>query len=651
MVQTDAPVLGAAESAFRILARRRWGIMSAISGGNSSDIERIESLIEEIRMDKGSLQLVDHKKALGSISQLVHQVDSLQKIVSATCESMTSLLSKQAEGLKDFEKETYSIHRENKMLKSKLADVEGKLHMPGALYEEGSETEHPAGSELAQAWADPHCNHSEAGTASQSVALAAIVPVPSTSGSRNSRMSSKDVHREHEPSQRESVREAVAFPDADALKRALKQNLSKEAYDVSMFYWETGFCQRIARHSCFENLTLLMIAINSIWIWIDTDLNDSSTLLDAEPVFIVVENIFCVYFVIELALRFGAFRYKRDCFKDAWFCFDSLLVALMVFETWILTIVVAAIGSAMSSPSFLRVLRLFRLTRMARMARLLRACPELFVMLKAIGVAFRSVMFALLLLLGLVYVFAIFFTQTLDGKDTPGRVGYESFRTVSVSMNTLLLNGALPDQSDLVNSLMAEHWFFYGLILTYLLLASLTVMNMLIGILCEVISVVSHVEKEAIKLNAVKVSLHRILEETGADSDGDKKLNRQELEMLLNNKKAVSTLHDVGVDLLALVDLMDFIFEQNEDLTFEEFMGIVLDLRGDNAATVKDVVDLRRFVSSQTKKIERIHKDTKLQIQHSVSQEAAHKVPPTTAALKPPSAPQPSLEDHLHLRS
>lgn len=60
------------------------------------------------------------------------------------------------------------------------------------------------------------------------------------------------------------------------------------------------------------------------------DLNDSSTLLDAEPVFIVVENIFCVYFVIELALRFGAFRYKRDCFKDAWFCFDSLLVALMV---------------------------------------------------------------------------------------------------------------------------------------------------------------------------------------------------------------------------------------------------------------------------------------------------------------------------------
>eukprot|EP00913_Durusdinium_trenchii_P003389 g3137.t1 len=49
------------------------------------------------------------------------------------------------------------------------------------------------------------------------------------------------------------------------------------------------------------------------------------------------------------------------------------------------------------------------------------------------------------------------------------------------------------------------------------------------------------------------------------DSDGDKKLNREELEMLLKNPKAVRTLADVGVDLLALVDLMDFIFEQNEE--------------------------------------------------------------------------------------
>eukprot|EP00438_Fugacium_kawagutii_P032741 Skav219790 [mRNA] locus=scaffold3701:120350:128879:+ [translate_table: standard] len=51
------------------------------------------------------------------------------------------------------------------------------------------------------------------------------------------------------------------------------------------------------------------------------------------------------------------------------------------------------------------------------------------------------------------------------------------------------------------------------------------------------------------------------------DSDGDKKLSilyelafaqadRQELEMLLNNKKAVATLHDVGVDALGPVEII-----------------------------------------------------------------------------------------------
>ena len=106
-----------------------------------------------------------------------------------------------------------------------------------------------------------------------------------------------------------------------------------------------------------------MIAVNSVWIAIDTaprcsqheqrraprkcgstlralcrgihephrskDSNDAATLVDAQPVFIVVENLFCVYFSVELAIRFAAFRYKRNCMKDSWFVFDSVLVALM----------------------------------------------------------------------------------------------------------------------------------------------------------------------------------------------------------------------------------------------------------------------------------------------------------------------------------
>ncbi|CAE7205045.1 SCN5A [Symbiodinium microadriaticum] len=570
--------------------------------------------VEELGMDK-----VPDQKNLPAMGQLLHQVDSLQQVVVATCESMTLLVQKQVEALKDYEKEAAVLHRENKDLRIRLAEWEGHP-MPGTIREKENGPDRAAGAASGphlstvnrEAWADDA--DGAVGVASNSAGLTQIVPSPSPSQLKSALpLSAQPSHEDDELAKVQfAAREAAVFVDADALKRQLKQNLSKETYDVSMYYKETGVWQRIARSSLFEHVTLFMIAVNSVWIAIDTDSNDAATLVDAQPVFIVVENLFCVYFSVELAIRFAAFRYKRNCMKDSWFVFDSVLVALMVFETWILTIAVAAMGSgAMSSPSFLRVLRLFRLTRMARMARLLRACPELFVMLKAIGVALRSVFFALLLLLGVVYVFAIFFTQLLDGKNAPeGRVD-EQFATVAVSMNTLLINGALPDQGDLINNLLAldDGPVYYAMILTYLLLSSLTVMNMLIGILCEVISVVSHVESEEMKLSAVKFSLQRILEETEADEDGDKKLNRAELELLLKNPKAVRTLADVGVDLLALVDLMDFIFEQNEDLTFPEFMDIVLDLRGDNAATVKDIVDLRRFVSSQTKKVERFYKE------------------------------------------
>ena len=45
-----------------------------------------------------------------------------------------------------------------------------------------------------------------------------------------------------------------------------------------------------------------------------------------------MENLFCVYFCVELGFRFGAFKQKKNCAKDAWFVFDSVLVGLMVPE-------------------------------------------------------------------------------------------------------------------------------------------------------------------------------------------------------------------------------------------------------------------------------------------------------------------------------
>ena len=46
-------------------------------------------------------------------------------------------------------------------------------------------------------------------------------------------------------------------------------------------------------------------------------------------------------------------------------------------------------------------------------------------------------------------------------------------------------------------------------------------MNMLLGVLVEVVSVVSSVERESLNIDAVKARLMHMLETCGVDTDGD----------------------------------------------------------------------------------------------------------------------------------
>jgi hypothetical protein len=54
----------------------------------------------------------------------------------------------------------------------------------------------------------------------------------------------------------------------------------------------------------------------------------------------------------------------------------------------------------------------------------------------------------------------------------------------------------------------------------YIALASLTVMNMLIGVLCEVISAVAEEEKESMMIDKVKEKFSSIVEELDRNKDG-----------------------------------------------------------------------------------------------------------------------------------
>jgi len=141
----------------------------------------------------------------------------------------------------------------------------------------------------------------------------------------------------------------------------------------------------------------------------------------------------------------------------------------------------------------------------------------------------------------------------------------------------------------------------------FVLIAALTLMNMLIGVLCEVVSGVAAVEKEELAVSFVKGKLQNIV--MGFDTNGDNLISKSEFEMLMKSKEAVKALTEVGVDAEGLVDLAETIFSENygngsdcydKELSFPDFMEVILELRGGNTATIRDLVNLKKFMSKMS---------------------------------------------------
>merc|ERR1719272_2100738 len=82
------------------------------------------------------------------------------------------------------------------------------------------------------------------------------------------------------------------------------------------------------------------------------------------------------------------------------------------------------------------------------------------------------------------------------------------------------------------------------------------------------------------------------------DSNGNGMLSMEEFEQLLILPEAAQFMQSVGVDVVGLVEFSEFIFKERE-LSFPEFVELVLQLRGSNSATVKDIVDMRKQVMQE----------------------------------------------------
>jgi len=386
-----------------------------------------------------------------------------------------------------------------------------------------------------------------------------------------------------------------------------------DEYDVESLYKKTGLAQAIARHDGFANFTILVIAANAVYIGYASEYNKSDSVWDADLQFVICDNLFCAYFAFEWFVRFSAFEIKFNGFRDRMFMFDTALAWLIIIETWILPWVIDSLHDIRIDWNFLKLVRVLRL---ARMGRLVRSVPELVAMIKGCVVASRAVGSAFMLLFGLVYVFSIILMIFMQGDDN--EVLVERYGNLGKTMWTLLIDASFMDGLGYAFTplLEAKQYVSFVALLVFVLLSSLTVMNMLIGVLCEVVTSVAEAEKEEVAIDLLKGTLLAMLR--GIDEDKSGEISQEEISHILHYEEALAVLKDLNVDVDYFVDSLNMHFEYGGgNIGIMKVMDLILMLRGDRPPTMKDMIHGQTFarwkvqaaLKANEKRIKKILKD------------------------------------------
>jgi len=194
--------------------------------------------------------------------------------------------------------------------------------------------------------------------------------------------------------------------------------------------------------------------------------------------------------------------------------------------------------------------------------------------------------------------------QLTDGTS----VGELFFYSVPASMYKLTIEGVFLDNLGYTLDTIAESSPFYAVIfLAFVVFAALMVMNMLIGVLCEVVSAVASTEKEEMNVLALRGRLAEAMDKLDQNRNG--RLTEKEFVQIMSDLKTVALLNEIGVDPIALIDMAPKIFETTtteddddidggaikapKEIGFEKFVEIVLDHRGTSTASLKDLREMK----------------------------------------------------------
>eukprot|EP00929_Paragymnodinium_shiwhaense_P063803 TRINITY_DN31923_c0_g1_i1.p1 TRINITY_DN31923_c0_g1~~TRINITY_DN31923_c0_g1_i1.p1 ORF type:complete len:727 (-),score=226.81 TRINITY_DN31923_c0_g1_i1:307-2487(-) len=358
----------------------------------------------------------------------------------------------------------------------------------------------------------------------------------------------------------------------------------------------------------FDYASAFLIILNSIFVGIQTDEAASEPGAEPNKIWRATDAIFCLLFTGELLWRVYVFRLQFFTLPDwKWNVFDTILVVLQLFEET-LAVIIAVTGASTEDDdgvamnfSFMRVLRVLKLVRIIRLFRVLRIIGELRTIVASIAGCIRPLMSAVILLMLMMYVFGVFFTQVVtshfeESSETLATYTSESplvehfgslFQSV-YSLYKAILGGE--DWGDLSNPIIQHISPAYGVVFTlYIAFSSLAMMNVMTGVFVEAALAIAKKDEDRDMMN----HLRQLLAVT--DVEGDGRLTLAEFKAQMQSPEMMEFFKCIDIDsseALALFDILDC--EDTGTLISDNFVNGCLRLRSPARALDLEVLGMQQ---------------------------------------------------------
>jgi len=119
-----------------------------------------------------------------------------------------------------------------------------------------------------------------------------------------------------------------------------------------------------------------------------------------------------------------------------------------------------------------------------------------------------------------------------------------------------------------------------------------------VGVMVGAVSVASEMEREEVMAARIKEKMWSLLNVDDAE-DLDHNMSKYEVTQLLQYRETRRFLYQVGIDVRGLVDFLEVTLKDGRDYKFVDIIFTLLDFRGTNVCTVKTIVELRKWLSTE----------------------------------------------------